>query len=180
MDDAIRGYRQGFVLAILRRGHEAMTAGDIAETFATMALQEGHPEDYWRGATPASVAGHLRALEQAGEVAREGDRRNQRNGRPEPLWKPANGYDNHHPFPDHPQAAGPQPTQRRNAAPEPAASMGSRTSPYEHLSKAQLLTLLSVHDEISAAAHRFLADIRDITVRGRRELAAVGLEPSER
>ncbi len=47
-------------------------------------------------------------------------------------------------------------------------------SPYDHLSREQLVALLGVHDELSALVARFQQELGEFTADARKRLAAVG------
>lgn len=170
-DEAFREYRQDFALAVLLRSSRPMTAGDVAEHIAVLGLAEAHPEECWRGASPAAIAGHLRALETRGLVQKEGERPNMRAGRPEPMWRPVAEYDRTASIP-------PAPLLDEEATDNFALTPPAPTpdNPYENLSRPQLYTLLGVHDEISGACYRFLREMQDINERARRQLSAAGVE----
>lgn len=170
-DDAFREYRQDFTLAVLLRNFRPMTAGDVAEHIAVLGPAEAHPDECWRGASPAAIAGHLRALETRGLVQKDGERTNQRAGRPEPTWRPVAEYDRTAPIPM-PPLLGDEASE--DFALTPPAPLPE--NPYEKLSRPQLYTLLNVHDEISGTCYRFLRDIQDINERARRQLSAAGIE----
>lgn len=170
-DEALKEYRQDFVLAVLTRtpiGHEALSAGEIAEHIAVLAQAEDHPEACWRGANPTAVSGHLRTLESRGAVVKGLPRKNGRTGRAEPTWCVDPGCRN----PDAPLPLPPEtdaPFVLVPPVPTPA-------NPYEQLTRPQLYELLGVHDEISGACRRFLRDIEEITEKSRRRLERAGIE----
>ncbi|MGH8073675.1 MAG: hypothetical protein ACREO4_06330 [Lysobacter sp.] len=170
-DDVFREYRQDFALAVLLRNFRPMTAGDVAEHIAVLGPAEAHPDDCWRGASPAAIAGHLRALETRGLVQKDGERANVRAGRAEPMWRPVGEYNRTAPIPMAPllDEEGVDDFALTPPAPLP-------DNPYENLSRPQLYTLLNVHDEISGACYRFLREMQDINERARRQLSQAGVE----
>lgn len=167
-DEALKEYRQDFALAVLLRSDQPCTAGDIAEHITVLAQSEGHPDECWRGANPAAVSGHLRALEARGLVRKDESRKNGRNGRPEPTWLAMATHDASAPLPFPPDADTPA-FVLTPPLPIPA-------NPYEQLTRPQLYVLLGVHDEISGACRRFLRDIEEISDKSRRRLEQAGIE----
>lgn len=170
-DEALREYRQDFVLAVLKRnpqGHESLTAGDIAEHIAVLAQAEGHPDECWRGANPTAVSGHLRTLEARLQVGKCAARKNGRTGRSEPTWAVGpRQWDASAPLPFPPAA---------DEAFELVPPVPTPANPYAPLTRPQLYELLGVHDEISGACRRFLRDIEEITDRARPRLERAGIE----
>lgn len=80
-------YRRELVLYVLSAQVAGATSQDLAEAMIGCAQVDGHPDECWRGITPLVVAGYLRQLEADGKVVRNGERRNPRYRRPEPVWQ---------------------------------------------------------------------------------------------
>lgn len=167
----LRGYHRALLLYALHRATEPSTAGELAEFMGTLAQSEGHPKPYWIDISAPSVHGYLRSLANEGEVIRVDERRNSRTGRPEPTWTTAGPRD--------PDVKLPNPIEFEESDPAPAPSLEAPPpadqDPYESMTRAQLLCVLRISDEVGGAVARLLRDLDDIRARAQRELASQGL-----
>ena len=154
----LREYHRDLALACLSRSPGPMTAAELAEVMGTLAQEEGHPRACWRSITGPMVAGIMKTLLAAGEVSSTPSF-HARHGRDVALW--AKAQPGTWPFPLPPEDDEPE------EAPAPA-------SPYDHLSREQLVALLGVHDELSALVARFQQELSEFTAGARTRLAAVG------
>lgn len=64
----------------------AITAAVLAEHMGTIAMAEGHAKRLWRSIDSYAASGALKSLEQQDLVRKDGEERNARKGRSEPLW----------------------------------------------------------------------------------------------
>ncbi len=158
--DDLRQYHRQATLHVLQSSYP-MTAAEIHEAVTAMALASAHPKDC-ATVTPAGIAGILRTLQGEGLAAPKGTRRNTRHGRSEPTWSLIVSID--------PVLAPRAPSQR-----QPARSGTAEADPMAGLSRGQLLAMLLVGDELSAATARFQAEVEGIKDRARRMLADGGL-----
>lgn len=159
----LRTYQRQLALYVLSgAGAGGMTAAELCEQMGTASMQSGHPEECWRTLSAASVAGLLKAATEQGLVDRAADRRNTRYGRLEAVWQVTAAA-------GHP--AMPIPCEQVRLGEAPAAALATTSDPLAGLSKAQLIAMVTVGDELSALTAKFMADVEAIKVRARNLLA---------
>lgn len=173
MSEELKQYHRGMMLACLARSGPA-TAGDLADHVAATAEVEEHPRAVWEGLNPHAVLGHLRTLSGEGLVIQVGTKKNARHGRDEPCWALS---EKTRTLPAVPLApAVKRPPQATVAWSSGIAEVPAPASPYDHLSREQLLALLQVHDNLAAAMARFRGELDTIASSARERLAGMGLE----
>lgn len=84
--DAKRAYMRQLALYALAAEGRAITAADLAEHMGTVAMADGHSKRLWRSIDSYAAHGALKALEHQGLIRKDGEERNTRKGRSEPLW----------------------------------------------------------------------------------------------
>jgi hypothetical protein len=165
--EEVKAYRRDLLFCGLSRMGAPSTAAEVAEYVLSIAASEGHPREAFSALNPQMVAGILRGMEQAGTIQRGESRYDASKGRDQPRWCVVN-RDPRYPVPVPPDSDA-------EPAPAPAARAEPR-SPYEALSRAQMITLLQVHDDIAGAVSRLQADLDEIVRTARARLAAGGME----
>lgn len=146
------------LLAALARASEPLTSEDLVDEAVGLALSNGWQTEDLEGLTRPSVSARLRSMENLGllKVMLE---RTDSNRRKIPAYSlTADESEAQHPIP---------------SAPNPLAEP---VSPYEDMTRAQILTLLEVHDEYLGVMARMMSEMREINLRARRRLAQAGLE----
>lgn len=81
-----RTYLRDLALYALNNETGPVTAADLSEVMLSLAQNEGLLPSVCSETNPAAVAGCLRALENAGQAKRQGERKSGRHGRAEPTW----------------------------------------------------------------------------------------------
>lgn len=169
-----KAYRRDLLMCGLSRMGAPSTAAEVAEYVLSIAASEGHPREAFAALTPQTVAGILRGMEQAGIIQRGESRYDASKGREQSRWCVVD-RDPRYPVPM-------PPDYEPDSTPEPAARAEPR-SPYEGLSRDQMITLLQVHDDIAGAVSRMRAAVAEaqaeldsIVSTARTRLAARGLE----
>lgn len=155
--DELRQYHRQATMYVLQSS-QSMTAAEAHEAVTGLALAKGHPKEC-AAISPAGVAGVLRSLQNEGIAVRGPARQNTRHGRSEPTWRLEDGLQMIQP----PTAPG----RRSGAAPANAAGQ----DPLAHLSREQLMAMILVGDELSAATARFQAEVEGIKDRAKVILA---------
>lgn len=87
MHDEIASWRNSVILWCL--GFGPKTAAEITEQFAAVCQADDVDPSLWRKVDPSAVLGFLRKLESAGQVIRDGEKRDSRAGRTSPVWRVA-------------------------------------------------------------------------------------------
>lgn len=164
MREARREYLRDFAMTILHRASGPLTAGEVIEQLAVLAMTEGHDQKWWRSCDAPAMYGHLRALESDMLVWKSGTKPDGRAGRTSPAYEPMGARDPSRPIPLPPEEAEATPP----AVPAPA-------SPYEGHDRRQLLALLDHSDEVMGAVARFVGDLRDINRRHRQRFVDLGI-----
>lgn len=169
--DDVKVYRRELLLCCLNRIGAPSTAAEVAEYAFSLAAGDGHPRDAFSGLNPQMVAGILRGMEQAGTIQRGESRYDTSKGRDQPRWCVLN-RDSRYPLPLPPDDDEP-PQKEQRAEPR---------SPYDSLTRDQMIALLQVQDDIAAVAARLreavstsLAEMELIVASARSRLAAKGL-----
>lgn len=153
--DELRQYHRHAAMYVLQSS-QGMTAAEAHEAVTGLALANGHPKEC-ASISPAGVAGILRTLQNEGVAVQGGARQNTRQGRSEPTWRLAHGAQ--------PLLPPPAPVGRTGRGAVPGQD------PLAHLSREQLMAMILVGDELSAATARFQAEVEGIKDRARLLLA---------
>jgi hypothetical protein len=161
MNDDLKTYHRELAMACLHRAPQPMTAAELAEFMGQVAMMEGHAPACFKSISASRVAGIMRTLQGDAQVLSQ-SKYDSSEGRDVPYWEMAS-RDKSYPFP-FPPDEGEEP-------PEPAKS----TSPYDHLSREQLIALLGIHDDIATAVARFKTELDELAANTRQRLAVAGV-----
>ncbi len=155
--EELRQYHRHATMYVLQSS-QGMTAAEAHEAVTGLALAKGHPKEC-ASISPAGVAGILRTLQNEGAAVRGSARPNTRHGRSEPTWRLQAGS---------PPIQSPSAPGGRSGA---SAGASGGQDPLAHLSRDQLMAMILVGDELSAATARFQAEVEGIKDRARVILA---------
>lgn len=147
------------IVCALRRGMKPLDSGQVLDRVHGLAAAAGWPEEPMATVSRQVVSRRLRALTEQHRVQQVGVALDSAHRRPVPTYGPVDGYD---PDADVPDAPG--------QADEEAESLG-----YEDMSRAQLLTVIGVMDEVAGTVGRFMRDLEDVQRRAKRALTDAGL-----
>lgn len=167
-------YRRQLTEAALAHLGTAATASDVADAMVGLAEAEGAGHTV-RNVTAQSVAHTLRAMERDGSAIVAGLRRNTRSGRDEPTWLATTGTN--HLVPEAPADVEVPPPPLKLTPPTPREE-----TPYDDMTREQLVLLLTTQDEMVLVAAEALKAITDVSAKMReartravKRLAAAGL-----
>lgn len=155
----LREYHRKLALACLSRASNPMTAAELAEYMSGAAQAEGHPKACWRAITGPMVAGVLRTLQAQGEVTCT-PVFHTRHAREVSVWTVTtqSGDDRSFPLPPDDEMPEADPVK----------------TPYDHLSREQLVALLEIHDDLGGLVAKFQQELSEFTAKARQRLALVG------
>lgn len=150
------------MLCALLRAGKPIDSGALFDAVVGLGVCTGWPHDQLERLTRQSVAQRMRSLVRSGRARQCGVGVDEDNRRPVPLYAPTTPYD----------VAAPVPEPTMDGL--PAHDGDGRT--YDAMTRPQLLAVIEVSDEISAAVGRFMRDMSDIQRRARLALSGAGLE----
>lgn len=126
MHDEIASWRNSVILWCL--GFGPKTAAEITEQFAAVCQADEVDPQLWRKVDPSAMLGFLRKLESAGQVIRDGEKRDSRAGRTSPVWRIAGAVPTPTRFPSPPMPALDNSARAARAAPA-TSSTGLNPAP---------------------------------------------------
>lgn len=168
--EQLKQYHRQLALYCLQSVGEPLTAAEVAELMQTTALNSMHADQCWQRIDAGKAAGTLKALFNAGSVLEAPPVRNARQGRDQARWA-QNPDSERAELPECPGEA-PQATVAQPGLPEVLApSIGA--DPYSHMSRTQLVALVTAQDELDALLNRFTGELAEWKQRTRVALAVL-------
>lgn len=169
----LKKYHRALALYCLQLAGKAQTTGDLAELMQTVALAELHTAECWKRIDAAKVSGTLKSLTVAGLTKKAEPVRNGRQGRDQERWElviPEQALQHPvYPLPDCPADEEPPPPRSH---PQQLQAAMMAPDPYAHLSREQLLALVSAQDDLADIINRFTDELGGWKRRTRSALAA--------